>query len=89
MMAISTFCTPLKSNIPSIESQLYQNWRQLNPLPVQIPETMAFDLTAIPTFGETCPLAELGSKAKDIHRNQIHIRFLNSSTPEVSIPYQQ
>lgn len=68
----------IKSNIPSIEGQLYQNWRQLNPLPVQMPETMAFDLTAIPTFGETCPFAELGSKAQDIHRNQINLSILAS-----------
>jgi hypothetical protein len=75
---------------------IVSNWRQLNPLPVQIPETMAFDLTAIPTFGETCPLAELGSKAKDIHRNQINLSVLASKYdsypisqfihPEVSIP---
>jgi len=84
LRSLDSLCSLVKrsnriiSKIPTIESQLYQNWRQINPLPVQTPETIAFDLTAIPTFGETCPLAEFGSKARDIHRNQINLSILAS-----------
>jgi len=84
LRSLDSLCSLVKrsnriiSKIPTIENQLYQNWRQINPLPIQTPETIAFDLTAIPTFGETCPLAELGSKARDIHRNQINLSILAS-----------
>jgi len=48
----------IQSHIPTIEVELYQRWRQLHPLPVQNPETIAFDLTPIPTYGTECPLIE-------------------------------
>jgi transposase len=66
------------THIPTIEDQLYQKWRTIHPLPVQTPETIAFDLTAIPTFGKTCTLAEPGHKSSETHQLQINMSVVTS-----------
>lgn len=84
LRSLDSLCNEIKkskrimSHIPAIEDQLYQNWRRINPIHNQLPETIAFDLTAIPTFGETCPLSELGSKSRITHQNQINLSILAS-----------
>jgi hypothetical protein len=50
----------IQTHIPSIEAELYQKWRIIHPLPEQNPETIAYDLTPIPTYGQECPLIEPG-----------------------------
>lgn len=66
------------THIPTIEDQLYQKWRSIHPLPVQTPERIAFDLTAIPTFGKTCTLAEPGHKSSETHQLQINMSVVTS-----------
>jgi transposase len=66
------------THIPTIEDQLYQKWRTIHPLPIQTPETIAFDLTAIPTFGKTCTLAEPGHKSRETHQLQINLSIITS-----------
>ena len=66
------------THIPAIEDQLYQKWRTIHPLPIQTPETIAFDLTAIPTFGKTCTLAEPGHKSRETHQLQINLSVVTS-----------
>jgi transposase len=66
------------THIPTIEDQLYQKWRAIHPLPIQTPETIAFDLTAIPTFGKTCTLAEPGHKSSETHQLQINLSVVTS-----------
>ena len=66
------------THIPTIEDQLYQKWRTIHPLPVQTPETIAFDLTAIPTFGKKCTLAEPGHKSSETHQLQINLSVVTS-----------
>jgi transposase len=68
----------IKSYIPKIEDELYQKWRSIHPLPGNISEHVAFDLTAIPTFGNECPLAEPGHKTSETGLNQINLSVLTS-----------
>jgi len=68
----------IKTDIPTIEDQLYQKWRTIHPLPIQTTETIAFDLTAIPTFGKTCTLAEPGHKSRETHQLQINLSVVTS-----------
>jgi len=68
----------IKTHIPTIEDQLYQKWRTIHPLPIQTTETIAFDLTAIPTFGKTCTLAEPGHKSRETHQLQINLSVVTS-----------
>lgn len=68
----------IQSHIPTIEVELYQRWRQLHPLPVQNPETIAFDLTPIPTYGTECPLIEPGSETHETHLNQLNLSVMTS-----------
>lgn len=68
----------IKTHIPTIEDQLYQKWRTIHPLPIQTTETIAFDLTAIPTFGRTCTLAEPGHKSRETHQLQINLSVVTS-----------
>lgn len=68
----------IQSHIPFIEAELYQKWRTLHPLPDQSPETIAYDLTPIPTYGEECPLIEPGSKTHETRLNQLNLSVITS-----------
>lgn len=68
----------IQSHIPSIEIELYQRWRNTHPLPDQNPETIAYDLTTIPTYGQECPLIEPGSKTHETQLNQLNLSVLTS-----------
>ena len=68
----------IQSHIPTIEVELYQRWRQLHPLPVQNPETIAFDLTPIPTYGTECPLDRARSETHETHLNQLNLSVMAS-----------
>jgi transposase len=68
----------IQSHIPSIEAELYQRWRTLHPLPIQNPETIAYDLTPIPTYGEECSLIEPGSKKHETQLNQLNLSVITS-----------
>lgn len=68
----------IQSHIPFIEAELYQKWRTIHPLPDQSPETIAYDLTPIPTYGEECPLIEPGSKTHETQLNQLNLSVITS-----------
>jgi len=68
----------IQTHIPSIEAELYQKWRIIHPLPEQNPETIAYDLTPIPTYGKECPLIEPGSKTHETHLNQLNLSVITS-----------
>ena len=68
----------IQSHIPLIEAELYQKWRTLHPLPVQTSETIAYDLTSIPTYGQECPLIEPGSKKHETQLNQLNLSVITS-----------
>jgi transposase len=68
----------IQSHVPSIEAELYQRWRSIHPLPIQNPETIAYDLTAIPTYGEECPLIEPGNKKHETQLNQLNLSIITS-----------
>jgi transposase len=68
----------IQSHIPSIETELYQRWRTVHPLPIQNPEIIAYDLTPIPTYGEECPLIEPGSKKHETQLNQLNLSVITS-----------
>ncbi len=68
----------IQSHIPFIEAELYQKWRTFHPLPDQSPETIAYDLTPIPTYGEECPLIEPGSKTHETQLNQLNLSVITS-----------
>jgi transposase len=68
----------IQSHIPFIEAELYQKWRTIHPLPDQSPETIAYDLTTIPTYGKECPLIEPGSKTHETQLNQLNLSVITS-----------
>jgi hypothetical protein len=62
----------------TIDDTLYQRWRHDHPLPSGDRETVAYDLTSVLYFGVTCPLAELGQKARTTGRRQVNLALLVS-----------
>jgi len=62
----------------TIDDTLYQRWRHDHPLPPGDRETVAYDLTSVLYFGVTCPLAELGHKARRTGRRQVNLALLVS-----------
>jgi transposase len=50
----------------------------IHPLPALNPETIAFDLSSIPTYGQECSLIEPGSKTHETHLNQINLSVITS-----------
>ena len=61
-----------------IEDQLCQRWRQVYPLPPGKREVIAYDMTAILFFGDTCPIASLGHNAEHIPRKQVNLAIVVS-----------
>lgn len=84
LRSLDTICSQssktgkIKSQIPTIEAGLYQKWRMIHPLPAQNPETIAFDLSSIPTYGQECSLIEPGSKTHETHLNQLNLSVITS-----------
>ncbi|KAF5045117.1 hypothetical protein DSECCO2_484620 [anaerobic digester metagenome] len=68
----------IQSHIPAIEVELYQRWRTIHPLPDLNPETIAYDLTPIPTYGQECPLIEPGSKTHETQLDQLNLSVITS-----------
>jgi transposase len=68
----------LVNHIPRIDEMLYHGWRQKHPLPSGESEILAYDLTSVMVFGETCPLAEKGYNAEDNRHRQIKLAVLVS-----------
>ena len=75
-------------NISRIEEMLYSYWRESHPLPLGEEEVIAYDLTAIPFFGDTCPLAANGYNASHSQDKQIKMGVLISQFDKLPISHQ-
>lgn len=70
-----------------IGDELYQKWRQLNPLPAGEKETVAYDITSVLFFGVRCPLAEIGHNAKNIKLRQANLALLVSKLDKFPVTH--
>lgn len=75
-------------NMSRIEEMLYSYWRESHPLPLGEEEVIAYDLTAIPIFGDTCPLAANGYNASHSQDKQIKMGVLISQFDKLPISHQ-
>ncbi|MDO8871798.1 MAG: IS1634 family transposase [Methanoregula sp.] len=62
-----------------IDDALYQHWRAHVSLPDPKGETLAYDLTAVLLYGDTCPLVEKGYNSKHSRQHQINLTMLIST----------
>jgi transposase len=74
-------------NISRIEEMLYSHWRDSHPLPLGEEEVIAYDLTAVPYFGETCPIAANGYNASHSQDKQIKMGVLISKFDKLPISH--
>jgi len=61
-----------------IDDALYQHWRGHISLPDPEGEILAYDLTAVLVYGNTCPLVEKGYNSKHSRQHQINLTMLIS-----------
>jgi transposase len=66
---------------------LYSHWRESHPLPLGEDEVIAYDLTAIPIFGDACPLAANGYNASHSQDKQIKMGVLISKFDKLPISH--
>lgn len=62
----------------AIDESLYAIWRNNNPLPKNESEFLAYDMTSMITYGNTCPLAEKGHNAENWRQQQFNLSLLVS-----------
>ena len=74
-------------NISRVEEMLYSHWRESHPLPLGEEEEIAYDLTALPFFGDTCPLAANGYNASHSQDKQIKMGVLISKFDKLPISH--
>ena len=65
-------------NTKAIDEALYAIWRNENPLPQEEGEFLAYDMTSMITYGNTCPLAEKGHNAENWRQQQFNLSLLVS-----------
>ncbi len=65
-------------NTKAIDESLYAIWRNQNPLPKNESEYLAYDMTSMITYGNTCPLAEKGHNAENWRQQQFNLSLLVS-----------
>jgi len=63
---------------PQLDENLYQRWRTAQPLPPAMKEVVAYDLTSVLLYGDTCPLAEKGYNPPESRLNQVNLTVLAS-----------
>ena len=81
-------CTGMNIDlIAHIEDVLFQKWQQENPLKPGEKETVAYDMTTVMTYSETCPLAERGYNAKKSNVNQYNLGMLVSKSSRYPIAH--
>ncbi len=78
----------ISENISRIDEMLYNQWRNLHPLPLGEKEVIAYDLTAVKVFGDSCPLAERGYNAANSTEKQIKLAILISKFDKQPIAQQ-
>jgi hypothetical protein len=65
-------------NSPRLDENLYQRWRSSYPLPPGTNEIVAYDLTSVLLYGNTCPLSEKGYNPPESRLNQVNLTVLAS-----------
>jgi len=65
-------------NTKAIDESLYAIWRNQNPLPKDESEFLAYDMTSMITYGNTCPIAEKGHNAENWRQQQFNLSLLVS-----------
>lgn len=65
-------------NTKAIDESLYAIWRNQNPLSKDESEFLAYDMTSMITYGNTCPLAEKGHNAENWRQQQFNLSLLVS-----------
>ena len=65
-------------NTKAIDEALYAIWRNENPLPKNESEYLAYDMTSMITYGNTCPLAEKGHNPENWRYQQFNLSLLVS-----------
>ena len=78
----------ISENISRIDEMLYNQWRNLHPLPLGEKEVIVYDLTAVKVFGDSCPLAERGYNAANSTEKQIKLAILISKFDKQPISQQ-
>jgi len=73
--------------IAHIEDVMFQKWRQENPAKHREKETVAYDMTTVMTYSETCPLAERGYNAKKTNDKQYNLGMLVSKSSRYPIAH--
>lgn len=68
----------IMDNTKAIDESLYAIWRNQNPLPKNEREFLAYDMTSMITYGNTCPLAEKGHNAENWRQQQFNLSLLVS-----------
>ena len=81
-------CTGMNIDlIAHIEDVLFQKWQQENPPKSGEKETVAYDVTTVMTYSETCPLAGRGYNAKKSNVNQYNLGMLVSKSSRYPIAH--
>ena len=65
-------------NTKSLDEMLYSVWRNQHPLPKDASEVVAYDMTSIIVYGDTCPLVKKGHNADEGKHQQINLSVLVS-----------
>ena len=66
------------NHIPALDEMLYGIWRNQHPLPKGASETLAFDMTSIIIYGNTCPLTSRSYNPDEAKHQQINLTVLIS-----------
>ena len=61
-----------------LDEMLYGIWRNQHPLPPGTSETLAYDMTTIVIYGDTCPLTDKGYNPNNDRHQQINLTVLIS-----------
>ena len=65
-------------NSRAIDEALYAIWRNKNPLPKDEKECLAYDMTSMITYGNTCPLGGKGYNAEEWRHQPFNLSLLVS-----------
>lgn len=75
-------------NIKPIDEMLYSIWRNNHPLPKNTNEILAYDMTSLIIYGNTCPLANKGYNAEEGKHQQINLSLLVSKYDQHPLAHQ-
>ncbi|MDO8873372.1 MAG: IS1634 family transposase [Methanoregula sp.] len=65
-------------NTKALDEMLYSVWRNQHPLPKDDSEVVAYDMTSVIVYGNTCPFVKKGHNAEEGKHQQINLSVLVS-----------